>query len=51
MSMYVVLRLTDKKENGDVYRRVPVCIMAAQHEPMQLYLIESKMEELDYSEM
>lgn len=38
--------LADKKEDRGVYRRVPVRIMGAQHEPVQPYLIESKMQQL-----
>lgn len=34
------LVLADKKEDRGVYRRVPVRIMGAQHEPVQPYLIE-----------
>ena len=46
------LVLADKKEDRGVYRRVPVRIMGAQHEPVQPYLIEPKMEQLlfDFSE-
>lgn len=46
------LVLADKKEDRGVYRRVPVRIMGAQHEPVQPYLIESKMEQLlqDFAE-
>lgn len=40
------LVLADKKDDRGVYRRVPVRIMGAAHEPVQPYLIESKMEEL-----
>ena len=40
------LVLADKKEDRGVYRRVPVRIMGAQHEPVQPYLIAPKMEEL-----
>ncbi len=40
------LVLADKKEDRGVYRRVPVRIMGAQHEPVQPYLIEPKMEQL-----
>ena len=40
--------LADKKEDRGVYRRVPVRIMGAQHEPVQPYLIEPKMEQLPY---
>lgn len=42
------LVLADKKEDRGVYRRVPVHIMGAQHEPVQPYLIEPKMEQLLY---
>ena len=46
------LVLADKKDDRGVYRRVPVRIMGAQHEPVQPYLIEPKMEQLlrDYTE-
>lgn len=46
------LVLADKKNDRGVYRRVPVRIMGAQHEPVQPYLIEPKMEQLlrDYAE-
>ena len=46
------LVLADKKDDRGVYRRVPVRIMGAQHEPVQPYLIEPKMEQLlrDYAE-
>jgi Fic family protein len=46
------LVLADKKEDRGVYRRIPVHIMGAQHEPVQPYLIESKMEQLlhDFAE-
>lgn len=46
------LVLADKKEDRGVYRRVPVRIMGAQHEPVQPYLIEAKMEQLlhDFAE-
>lgn len=40
------LVLGDKKEDRGVYRKVPVRIMGASHEPVQPYLIEPKMEEL-----
>lgn len=40
------LVLADKKDDRGVYRRVPVRIMGAQHEPAQPYLIEPKMEQL-----
>jgi Fic family protein len=40
------LVLVDKKDDRGVYRRVPVRIMGAQHEPVQLYLIGPKMEQL-----
>ena len=36
----------DKREDRGVYRRVPVRIMGAQHEPVQPYLIQPKMEQL-----
>ena len=42
------LVLADKKEDRGVYRRVPVRIMGAQHEPVQPYLIEPKMKQLIY---
>lgn len=46
------LVLADKREDRGVYRRVPVRIMGAQHEPVQPYLIEPKMEQLlrDFAE-
>lgn len=40
------LVLADKKDDRGVYRRVPVRIMGAHHEPAQPYLIEPKMEQL-----
>lgn len=40
------LVLADKKEDRGVYRKVPVRIMGAKHEPVQPYLIEPKMEQL-----
>lgn len=40
------LVLADKKEDRGVYRRVPVRIMGVQHEPVQPYLIEPKMQQL-----
>ena len=40
------LVLADKKEDRGVYRRIPVRIMGAQHELVQPYLIEPKMEQL-----
>jgi Fic family protein len=40
------LVLADKKDDRGIYRRVPVRIMGAQHEPVQPYLIGSKMEQL-----
>ena len=45
------LVLADKKDDRGVYRRVPVRIMGASHEPAQPYLIEPKMEQLliDYN--
>ena len=46
------LVLADKKDDRGVYRRVPVRIMGAQHDPVQPYLIEPKMEQLlrDFAE-
>ena len=46
------LVLADKKEDRGVYRRIPVRIMGAHHEPVQPYLISSKMEQLllDFAE-
>lgn len=46
------LVLADKRDDRGVYRRVPVRIMGAQHEPVQPYLIEPKMEQLliDFAE-
>ncbi len=40
------LVLADKKEDRGVYRKVPVRIMGAKHEPVQPYMIQPKMEEL-----
>lgn len=40
------LVLADKREDRGVYRRVPVRIMGAKHEPVQPYLIQTKMEQL-----
>lgn len=40
------LVLADKKEDRGIYRRVPVKIMGAEHEPVQPYLIQPKMEQL-----
>ena len=40
------LVLADKKDDRGVYRRIPVRIMGAKHEPVQPYLIEPKMEQL-----
>lgn len=40
------LVLADKKEDRGIYRRVPVRIMGAAHEPVQPYLIIPKMKEL-----
>ena len=42
------LVLADKREDRGVYRRIPVRIIGAQHEPVQPYLIEPKMEQLLY---
>ena len=46
------LVLADKKADRGVYRRVPVRIMGARHEPVQPYLIQPKLEQLlmEYSE-
>ena len=46
------LVLADKRDDRGVYRRVPVRIMGAQHEPVQPYLIQPRMEQLllNYSE-
>jgi len=46
------LVLADKTEDRGVYRRIPVRIVGAHHEPPQPYLIESQMEQLlsDYAE-
>lgn len=40
------LVLADKKDDRGVYRRLPVRIMGAAHEPVQPYLIVPKVEEL-----
>lgn len=40
------LVLADKKDDRGIYRRVPVRIMGAKHEPVQPYLIQPKMERL-----
>lgn len=40
------LVLADKRDDRGVYRRVPVRIMGAQHEPVEPYLIQEKMEQL-----
>lgn len=40
------LVLADKNEDRGIYRRLPVRIMGAAHEPVQPYLIIPKMEEL-----
>lgn len=46
------LVLADKKDDRGVYRRIPVRIMGAQHEPVQPYMIQPCMERLlaDYAE-
>ena len=46
------LVLADKRDDRGVYRRVPVRILGARHDPVQPYLIEPKMEQLlsDYAE-
>lgn len=54
LSEYVIqqihyLVLADKKDDRGVYRRVPVRIMGAQHEPVQPFLIQPCMERLMYS--
>ena len=51
LSEYIIkqihyLVLADKREDRGVYRRVPVKIMGAAHEPVQPYLIQPKMEQL-----
>lgn len=43
------LVLADKKDDRGVYRRVPVRIMGAQHDPVQPYLIQPRMEQLMFS--
>lgn len=40
------LVLADKKDDRGVYRRVPVRIMGAQHDPVHPYLIQPRMEQL-----
>lgn len=40
------LVLADKRQDRGVYRKVPVRIMGAKHEPVQPYLIQPKLEEL-----
>ncbi len=40
------LVLADKRQDRGVYRRVPVRIMGAKHEPVQPYLIQPRMEQL-----
>ena len=40
------LVLADKKDDRGVYRKVPVRIMGAKHEPVQPYLIAPRMEQL-----
>ena len=40
------LVLADKKDDRGVYRRIPVRIMGAVHDPVQPYLIAPKMEQL-----
>lgn len=40
------LVLADKREDRGVYRRIPVRILGAQHEPVQPYLIQPRMEQL-----
>lgn len=43
------LVLADKRDDRGIYRRVPVRILGAHHEPVQPYLIEPKMEQLLYA--
>ena len=57
LSEYVIkqihfLVLADKREDRGVYRRVPVSIVGAFHQPVQPYLIASEMERLlrDYDD-
>ena len=38
--------LADKTDDRGVYRRIPVKIMGAKHDPVQPYLIQPKMEQL-----
>ncbi len=40
------LVLMDKKEDRGIYRRIPVSILGAKHQPVQPYMIMPKMEEL-----
>ena len=40
------LVLADKKDDRGVYRKIPVRIMGAKHEPVQPYLIEPRMKQL-----
>lgn len=40
------LVLADKKDDRGVYRKIPVRIMGAKHEPVEPYFIKPKMEEL-----
>ena len=46
------LVLADKKDDRGVYRKIPVRIMGANHEPVQPYLIEPRMKQLlqDFNE-
>lgn len=46
IQMIHYLVLADKREDRGVYRRVPVRILGARHEPVQPYLIQPKMEQL-----
>lgn len=51
LSEYVIkqihaLVLADRREDRGVYRRIPVRIMGAAHEPVQPYLIQPQMEQL-----
>ena len=46
------LVLMDKRKDGGVYRKIPVKIVGAKNQPVQPYMIESKMKQLliDYNE-
>ena len=51
LSFFNAPALADKKDDRGVYRKIPVRIMGARHEPVQPYLIQPKMEQLlaDYA--